>query len=981
MTTTNSNSTNAGGPLAGRHSPRRAAAIRASRGTGGRIRPVQRRRGVTTILAMMFLVLFGSLATAMAIASKGNIRTAATHLHVMRSMGAAETGLEVGRKRLAEAAARFIVSNSDINGTFASQMWNGNIPAGESVTVLPRRFATMESPRPAGIAEALRNVHNADQNVNPIVGDVARIDDAPEEADTDIYADAGWVYTPAVGIVAAQQDVPVNPAAYSIIYAPLANGTDIRIISTGYEFSHAGNGTPIRRTIMQDFRITKRVSQAIISPSRILIGKNVLVTGDLGARFNEVNNTNGDPLVLRSDFLGINATLDTKINDFFAGLNSNDVDGDNRLRVGHPVEGAGIPPNSRDYNGDGQPDNAFADVTGDGFVDEFDIFVRHFDANGDGRVALSNDLRVGTPNQALAAEFTADDNLALLIDSAQPDRNRNRVWGFVDLDGDGMWDADEPMNDYDSSQAVNRDQILGFRDGVIDKRDQYGKVRGRLVFRTSSAAWTSAQGNYNSRLRGPIRPPEGQSARTFSAGSDLLPNLDANSFVNSEQGLRTAANGEPFWRQVAEQLGISEGNVGTYNETKPPGTAPRYFRLHPDANSDGRPDNWQTALFERSPFNAPSFSDLYYRPVFENMTFRDVHIPLGLNALFRNCTFVGVTYVRTTSGNTHPLFNLYGKMKMDSASGRPVSEVDRIIYGDDTGETSFPTMLPASATPPNQMILMSLATPMDKADIPANQAASTQGFNNLPDPLVIEGRRVTDTKLHANNIRFHDCMFVGSIVSDKPSEFTQVRNKLQFTGATRFYREHPTEPDNIELNPDPDDKAEIAKSSMMLPNYSVDVGSFNSPPSQDIRLGGAVVAGVLDMRGNASIDGALFLTFAPTRGQGPMRDVMGNPVGNPANFNASIGYFGPSDGDSESLDPNTLTIFQGQRIVGWDTNADGLADVAHDQPQPPGSTPVPFYGFGRIDLRFDPSMTLPSGIMLPMSVTPVVGSYKEGKAW
>jgi Tfp pilus assembly protein PilX len=956
---------------------------------GGRVRPARQRRGVTTILAMMFLVLFGSLATAMAIASRGNIRTASSHLHVMRALGAAETGLEVGKKRLAEAAARFVVSNSNIDGEFATQTWMGEIPNGEAHTVLSPKWSAMESPAPAGIAEALVNVHAADQNVVPeVAGEEARIDDAPEGVSTQVYGSHGWVFTPAVGISDRNPEGGTEPAAYCITYAPLANGTDVRVISTGYDFNQNGNGHPIVRTVMQDFRISKRVNHAIISPSRILIGKNVMVTGDLGARYSDVAQTNGDPLVLKSDFWGVDATLNTKLTDFFnavrgpGGPGTGDVDGDNRLRVGHPIEGGVIPSGETDYDGDGQPDGAFADVTGDGYVDEFDVFIKHFDHNGDGKVAMSSALSAGTPNAGLAPEFTTDEDLALLIDSSNPDRNKNRVYGWVDLDNDGKWDADEPMNDYDQAQAVYRDQVLGFRDGVIDKRDQYGKVRGRLVFKTSDSAWRTAQGNYESKLQGAIRPGEGQAAKTFSASDDLLPNLNADSFVDSEAGLRSASDGETFAHQVAALLGVSETQLSTYNETKPNGTTqPRFFRLDADADLDGLPDNWQTAYFEKAPFNSPSYSDLYYRPVYENMTFRDVQIPLGTNALFRKCTFIGVTYVNTTSGNTHSLFNLYGKMKLDTGTGRPVPDVVRVIYGNDTGETSYPTMLPSTAIPPNQMILMSMAKPMDKADIPENQRTSTNGYNLLADPLVINGKRVTDTKAYSNNLRFHDCMFIGSIVADKPSEYTQVRNKLQFTGATRFYNKHPDEPDNPEMNPQEQDQAEIAKSSMMLPNYSVDVGSFNSPPTQDIRLQGAVVAGVLDMRGNGSINGALFLTFAPVLGQGPMRDALGNPVGNPANFNASIGYFGPDDGDNESLDPATLPIVNGVKIVGWDTDGDGLADVAPSQAQPPNSTAVPFYGYGGINLRFDPSMVMPSGIMLPMSTTVVAGTYREGKPW
>jgi hypothetical protein len=191
--------------------------------------------------------------------------------------------------------------------------------------------------------------------------------------------------------------------------------------------------------------------------------------------------------------------------------------------------------------------------------------------------------------------------------------------------------------------------------------------------------------------------------------------------------------------------------------------------------------------------------------------------------------------------------------------------------------------------------------------------------------------------------------------------------------------QNPDYPTTANMNPETDDLGEIRKSSLMLPNYSVDIGAFNSPTTQNVELKGAVIAGVLDIRGNASIDGALLLTYAPTYGAGPMMDALGNPIGNPANFNTTLGYFGPDDGDSESLDPNTLPIVGGQRIVGYDTNGDGLADVGPDQPQPVGSTTVPFNGYGRVSLRFDPDMDLPDGIMLPMRFDPLPETYREGK--
>lgn len=934
------------------------------------------RRGVAAVLAMMFIVIFGSLAAAMAIASKGNVTTAATHLHVNRAQSAAETGLAIGNARLAEAAARFLISGSDVDGTFGWNFWTGNLGPLGTTQVLPPKTGRLDLGTPAGLAAAVAQAHSLDQDVVSSIGiTTPTIGNAPAHSSSE-FASTNWVFTPGVALEARARGEVDPPLAYQVTYAPLANGTDIRVISTGYDFGYTRSGQPITRTVSQDFRISKSVKNAIISSSRVMIGANVMVSGNVGARYSSVSFNNGDPLVLKSDFYGKDASLDRALDVLFAAIAASDVDGDNRLRVGHPVEGAAIP-GAQDFTGDGTTDNWFSDVTGDGYVDEFDVFINRFDTNHDGKVALSNALRQGTPNQSLTAEFVRpdgtalDDDLALLIDANNPDRNRNGVWGFLDANGNGRWDAGEIMSDIDPNTGSYRDQVLGYRDGVIDRKDQYAKVAGGMKFSVDSSTWSSNRGPLASKLRGPVVPPEGTSPQAFAVSSAELPSVDASTFTNQRTALQNAVNGAAFDAQVAAQLGVTIPQLATYNAPRPANqSAPWYRRL--DANSDttSLPANAATAYWEKMPFNSPAYSDVYFRPVYYNMTFKDVQIPMGNNGLFVGCTFVGVTWVRSDTANTHRLWGEYGKCTL--SSGVPALSNSRFIY---TG-TNYPTMLPATAIPPQQNILMAVI-PLDKADLDSTQT-TRPGYDLLPDPLVISGKRVTDTKTRSNNIRFHDCLFVGTILSDTPAGYTQSRNKIQFTGATRFFQKHPDQPDNSSLNPDPQDMREIRKTSMMLPNYSVDLGAFNSPPSQNLQLKGAIIAGVLDARGNVDIDGALMLTFTPVYGQAPLIDVLGNPVGNPANFNTTIGYFGPADGDSESLDPATLPIVNGQRIVGWDTDGDGLPDVAPDQAQPAGSTAVPFYGYGRIRLRFDPNMTLPDGIMLPMQTSVIVGTYQEG---
>ncbi len=953
------------------------------------------RRGIASVLAMMFLIMFGSLVAAMAVAATGNIRTANMHLHVMRAMSAAETGLAVAEHRLSEASSRFIIAESDIDADVAWALWRGDAAMIGTFIVSEPFDGYTEAGLPSGIAQALVNAHSEDANILvgfDYVGEPA-IEGAPGAIPVGTYESSYWVNTPAILVEEwVDPDNANPPPAYQIRYAPLAGGEYIRVIVEGIVYDFQRNNKPIRRIITRDYKMTKSVDQAIISHAKILIGKNVQIEGELGSRFDEIGFENGDPIVMRSDFFGLDPVLDQKIADFWTAIGTSDIDGDNRLRFGHPVEGAGIPAD-QDYDGDSNLDGAFNDATANGYLDEMDIFIRHYDTNGDGRVTLSAALILGTragldgsaPEFVGAGGVGIDEDLALLIDGGLPDRNENGISGFIDANNNRIFEPlDEDPADFDQIHNTYPDAELGWRDGYLDVNDRYAKVRGGLIFKVSASDWEAGQGPIEERLRGTIVPGDDESALVFNADNMTLPDINASSFADTENALIAAADGDLFWQQVADQLSTNVGSLETWTLAMNPGDpdAPHLFPIWDDADFDGLPDNSGWAYFENSPFNSPNHSDVYWRPVFENMVFRNVKVPQGINGLFVNCTFVGSTHVRTHSDNTHGMWQELGTNLLDSG-GIPTPKFARVIYGDDAGEdaANSPPTLPGSAIPPNAYILMTDPgiSPLDVGDVPLSEIGTYgTSYALLPEALIVDGNRITDTKKLSNNIRFHDCLFVGSIVSDTPSAYTQVRNKLQFTGATQFTTVHPSEPENGYLNPDESDMETILTSSMMLPNYSVDLGSFNSPTEQDIVLQGAIIAGVLDARGNTTIDGALLLTFDPTFGQGPLMDIFGNPIGNPSGFNTSLGYFGAGDGDYESIDPADLPIVGGIRIVGYDTTGDGLADVSYTEAQPPGSTPVPFNGFGKIRVRHNPNMRLPSGLMLPMSMPPVRGTYQEG---
>lgn len=952
------------------------------------------RRGVASVLAMMFLIIFGSLVAAMSVASTGNIRTAAVHLHVLRAMSAAETGMAVAESRLDEACGRFVISRGEVTPELSQALWTGDTGLIGTHVVLDPPSGHAEAGLPSGIAEALRNRHNADTNIIAGAGfiEAAAIDGAPPGVAGGVYASTDWVYTPAVALHAMEEGEAVPPPAFQIRYAPLADWSGVRVIVEGMAFDYSRGGEPIRRTITRDFRLAKRIDHAVLSNSRILIGKNVHIEGDLGTRFDQVEFPDADPVVMRSDFEGLDPVLDAKLAALYAAIIANDVDEDNRLRVGHPVEGAGLPADA-DFDSDGESDGAFQDATGDGYVDDFDVFINHFDTDNDNRVTLSAALIDGTPADGRAPEFVFDDGtpmddaLALMIDSAHPDRNGNGRWGWGDADNDGFFDADtEFLSDFDANLGVYADQVLGYRDGFIDAMDRYAKVSGTLYHRVTQDAWVDAQGDYRPRVEGVVDPETGEPPKVFNAGDDVLPPIGTDSFEDAENDLLLAADGDPFWQQVADQLGVGVGSLSNWTTAMNPGGdgQPWFQAVWDDLNRDGLPDNAADAHYETSPYNAPNYADVYFRPVFRNFVFRNVEVPMGLNALFENCTFVGATRVRAHTDNTHRHWNLYGALD-PNGGGIPTPRYPRYVYGDDTFSEPYddaPSALDEANSPPEVFPLLTIPSisPLDKGDVRASEEGALVGlsYGSLPDPLYVDGVRVVDTKPYSNNLRFHDCLIVGSIVSDTPSVYTQVRNKLQFTGATRFAPVHPDAPEDGYLNPDEADLEILERSSMMAPNYSVDIGSFNAPQEQDVRLRGAIIAGVLDARGNTSIDGALILTFNPVRGEAPLVDALGDAVGNPADFNASLGYHDESVGDYESISPSDMPVIDGDRIAGWDTNGDGLIDVPSTSPQPPGSTPIPFEGYGSVIIRHDPDLILPDGILLPLSAPAVSGSYREG---
>lgn len=796
------------------------------------IQPNGFRRGITSVLAMMFLVIFGSLSVAMAIMAQGNLRAADSAMHVSRATSAAQTGLVFAIRRLDSEARRWVVRKGVIDEDYGADLWLGNIDTsgGDVILLPPDGYETAGDP--IGLMAAILDAHLADDHsFNAEPGDAMLPD----------IIEGEWLETKPIRMIADDDDF------YFRLRYELVDSNDdesrIRVTSIGVDEN-------ITRRVAMEFLLTKRIPFAIVSPNRIMIGKNVLVEGPLGTRFGmnpgELNDGHGDPLVMRSDFRYLDDSLNDAIDLFNDAIAEYDVDGDGRLRPSHPIESIPVIGN-----------DVLSDLDGDQYVTGFDLFLYTFDDNSDGRVVWDSDRASLAGLGDLTEEFADVDNqLARLLDHAFADRN---------LDG--------VINSMDTG--------LGYDDGVIDEYDMYAKVRGNLVFGISESAWNDANGEpWRRVVEGAVVPETDQPPVIFEASEDQLRDVTTDMFSDNNGWYEDRADsGEDFAAQIAQNLAEN-------------------------SEAEFIPSN--SAEWESIPDGSPNPYDWMRRDLYRNMTFVDLKITLGSNSRFENCMFVGTTYIVTTVECSNPNWNYLGALEqLDDGEGN-ISYVPK-----------FDGLEPAEA----------------------------------PDGSGL----IDDTKPWSNNLVFDGCTIVGAIAGDRPVEYTHWRNKLQFTNATRFYLEANDpdlagQPDAGEIESfiesfSTDEIDHFSRSMMMMPGWSVDVGNFSNEQADDwevtpvVNLRGVIVAGVFDARGTVDLFGTLLMTFRPTEGVGPL--FYG---GSTDQFNTTIGYFGPLDGDLEGLDPTSEN----------------------------------FEGFGEISLRYNSTAKLPDGIPWPISIEALPTTYTEG---
>jgi hypothetical protein len=190
------------------------------------------------------------------------------------------------------------------------------------------------------------------------------------------------------------------------------------------------------------------------------------------------------------------------------------------------------------------------------------------------------------------------------------------------------------------------------------------------------------------------------------------------------------------------------------------------------------------------------------------------------------------------------------------------------------------------------------------AMLPSNRNAL---FRNCTFEEVLYVDCSKSTSTYYNNVRFENCTFNGVIVTDVPQSFKWQNNCLYFTGEATF-----------------DNTSSVQEATILAPHFNVNLGNTNPLQSENNILTGAIIGGIVDVRGNAQIYGTII----------SMCDTTMWSSGYVTNIGATL-----DDGGSETTE---------------------LGDI------------------GVISITPDQDQMLPSGITTPIVIRPQQGTYSEG---
>lgn len=529
------------------------------------------RHGVAAVFAILFVALISCLAVAMAAMTTTNANIAHNQDNVVRARANAESGLRwMGWKF--QTVTLPTTTQGIVDNTTAKTLW-------------PLIMAN--------IVTSLADVNSSVLTTKQVSGTTLHIGPVTTAEQTTFEL---WAYPS-----------PLYPTYAQII-----------------EVKSLGTSGSAKRAMTMQFLIQKSMRYGVLTKIPIQLGKNTVVEGDV---YMAAPPKSGQaPVLSISDFRYTSATLSdaltSKIQAFqnflkgSSGGQPNYTGADNRLDASDTALINRLRSSNSFLAG-------ITDCNQDGFIDEYDIFLQHFDTSGDGRVS-SSEYNSAAPK---------DPNLFLNIDKG----------------------IGKPVNSMDAIRP-------GYSDGYADSLDPYAKVRGTVKIWESRADLEARMGQpATDFLQGPIISRDGFATPVvFGAqdANDPATQITPGSFnMAAFLALAGSSGGTPARPSQLPNPDASALYANTnVSSTDANGTTSSSLASTLTANGDknltytaktinGQAVQVLTSVTENVPYGSSSPRSTVTRKVFSGVNFKNVVINRGTNALFVNCTFDGVTFV------------------------------------------------------------------------------------------------------------------------------------------------------------------------------------------------------------------------------------------------------------------------------------------------------------------------------------------------
>lgn len=524
------------------------------------------RSGVALMMAMLFVALIGTLAVSVASVTMVKTRIAQNQDSAERARANAESGLrwvawQFKTVQMPQSTIGYIDSDQ------AVKLWSGTPGNGQKniVTTIKDSAALMNS----AIVAKNEILNGNELHIGPI--------------------------TTADGVSFEIWAKPSPDAKYA------GKKQVIQVKSVGTYGTGERRAT---RTMAMDFLVQKTMRYGVLSKIPIQLGKNTLIEGDVYMAAPPKDNA--PPLLSISDFRYTSGTtsdaLTTKVQSFQKFLKEKYSGNNNRIST----KDTALVSQLSSYV-------SVSDASGDGYIDEYDLFLQHFGTNG----AVSDTaFGSGAPN---------DPNLFAVIDRG----------------------IGKPVNSGDYVRP-------GYADESCNSQDPYAKVRGTIKVWEDKAT-LAARVNIAEAMQGAFISADGYSAPVLFGSNASDPSTQI-----SPDDFNMAA--------FLDLSGASAGTASRPTQVPTPDTSALYANTtikKADANftankaliaklvAGGTNPVYETkngvqvlkAITEPVPYGSSDPRSYITRQVFSGVNFKNAIVDRGTNALFVNCTFDGVTFV------------------------------------------------------------------------------------------------------------------------------------------------------------------------------------------------------------------------------------------------------------------------------------------------------------------------------------------------